>query len=165
MLMRILWIMVITALLTGCTLDGVGGTPPPTMTVSGEREMLEPWFDLDTLPAPSGVQWTQRVQGTGGGLAPGPTDYVVVAVLTYDEPVEEAIASLGLEPRANITVGETLTEAWLPAALAEHIVATPEGYLRFEGAAYDAGPVLGSPLTAGYILVVDRYVVLVGFTT
>jgi len=134
-----------------------------TMAPSTEIQPLARWFNLTILPQPVQAQWVQRQRGIGGS-APGPTDFYVVAVLTYDWVAPDLATYLQLQPRDTVYAEAQLLESWMPAVIRSHFTVTPEGYLRFDGPAYKAEGVLKSPLSYGYILIVENYIFIYGAT-
>lgn len=143
--------------------------PPPTatatppVTIHTDPAELQFWFDLTALPAPQSVQWVQFPAVANPSSAPGPNDYVVIALLEYDQPTAPFTAPLALAEQPGLTLESRFLD-WLPAKPRSHFVESPAGFTLQEGSAYTAGPLLNS-LGYGYVLLTGRYVILYGGTT
>lgn len=153
--------------LLACTLFGIDTAPAPTatprpVTIHSDPAGLQFWFDLAALPAPQSVQWVQLPAVPNPGSAPGPNDYVVIALLEYDQPTASFAASLALTEQPGLTLEPRFLE-WLPADPRSHFVESPAGFTLQEGQVYTAGPLLNS-LGYGYVLLTGRYVILYGGT-
>ena len=120
---------------------------------------LNQWLDLSQLPAPTEVQWTQQARSEGQQI-PGPTDYFLLAVLTYDHTIED----LQLEKRSDLYVGDEFLLDWMPAVVLDSFERTPEGYLESTGQAYKSDSILRSPFAMGWALSVENYIVVFGTT-
>lgn len=134
-------------------------------TVQTDKTSLNQWFDLSQFPVPTEIQWSQQAMSISHDRElPGPTDYYVIAVLTYDHTVEDMPEQLQLEMQPEVYVGDDLLEDWMPSVIADSFARTPEGYLKFTGQAYAPDQILHSPLTAGWVLFVENYIVILGAT-
>lgn len=125
---------------------------------------LEQWFNLDQLDQPNSVMWRQITQGDTSSNLPGPTDYYVVAILEYSEDVEDLPSNLNLSTRADVYVDDSFLEDWMPNEILNSFNRSAEGYIKFDGIPHSSDGFLLPPLTYGYILFVDRYILLYGAT-
>jgi hypothetical protein len=133
-------------------------------TVQTDEQMLSRWFDLSRFPQPDSVQWAQRAIGPSSDRLPGPADYYVIAILKYTGPLADLVTQLSLSPRGDVYVEDSLLESWLPNVIVDRFVRTPEGYLKFDGTAYTPNALLVPPLSYGYILIVENYMLVYGVT-
>jgi hypothetical protein len=133
-------------------------------TVQTDKQVLSRWFDLSRFPPPDSVQWAQRAIGPSSDRLPGPTDYYVIAVLKYTGPLPDLAAQLHLSPGGDVYVEDSLLESWLPNVIVDRFIRTPEGHLKFDGTAYTTGSLLVSPLSYGYLLIIENYILVYGVT-
>jgi hypothetical protein len=160
----LIWLLLTIFFASGCGNLQEGAQEPIAMnetTVQTDVETLSRWFNLSSFPEVVGVHWVQRQIGEGSERLPGPTDYYVVAILEFDHLLAPEIS---LAPRNDVYVEDDLLESWMPTAVADRFVRTPEGYLKFDGTAYAAEGILVSPLTSGYVLVIENYLFIYGAT-
>ncbi|PJF23436.1 MAG: hypothetical protein CUN56_00875 [Phototrophicales bacterium] len=160
--MFLLWMIVI--ILSACGLFETQRTNMMSQsTVHTDIDSLFRWFDLSRFPEPLQVQWVQKSMAQAGSELPGPTDYYVLALLTYDEPTATLATQLNLPSRQDVYVEDSLlTDSWLPDEILTAFERTPENYLRYTGTAYTA--LLQPPLGYGYVLFIDHYVLIYGAT-
>ena len=160
------WIVLLAVLwsVAGCDiLSPPAASVPSEPVVQTDSQALRRWFDVSALPPTQQVQWIQQVLGMPSSV-PGPTDYYILAVLEYDQPTAPFAEQLSLASHPDVVVSADFLRSWMPAAVVDSFAETADGNRRFTGTAYAAGELLMSPLAAGYILLVENYMVIYGFT-
>lgn len=133
-------------------------------TVQTDKQTLQSWFDLTDLPQPNSVQWIQMFRSIPDEQLPGPTDYYIVAVLHYDEPVSSLGTTLKLSSYGDLYIEDDLLANWMPDNIVKAFTRTPEGYLIFNGDAYEPGAILLPPLNFGFMFFVDQDILIYGAT-
>ncbi|HYD34509.1 MAG TPA: hypothetical protein VD999_00415 [Vitreimonas sp.] len=133
------------------------------INVRNDKEILNQYFDLSKLPKANEVKWIQEKPGKIS-MVPGPTDYAVTAVLSYEESTTPLIKGFQLKSQ-EVYVSESLLESWVPLPVRKSFIRTQENYLKYEGQGYSAQPFLKSPLSSGWILFIDNYIILFGATS
>lgn len=132
-------------------------------TTNTDTASLEKYFDLSKLPKPEKVQWIQQ-SATHKGIIAGPTDYSIVAVLSYNEPTAKFKSKLSALQPEEVYVSDDFVQAWMPDAVKESFSRTPENYLKYNSQAYSSKFLLKSPLSEGWIFFEDNSIVLFGAT-
>jgi len=135
------------------------------LVIHTDSQSLNRWIDLSRLPQPAQIQWGQQALGQSGGALPAPTDYYIVALLAYDRPTADLTEELDLASRSAVYVEDAFLQNWMPQAVLDRISRTTDGYMRCDGDAFAPGDLLLSPLTHGYVLFVENYVLIYGATT
>ena len=89
---------------------------------------------------------------------PGPTDWYLLALLTYDQSSASAITQKTKQSEPMELDADEIPH-WLPDSVKTSLIKTPTGY-RFPGQAYQAGSFAKSPLNDGEFVVSGDYVFL-----
>jgi len=129
-----------------------GGMP---QTVPNEVSTdVEALSRLITLPAPPvSAVWRRQVRGTPNSRVPGPTDWYLEALLTFDQDDAEKIAKEAkkLEKLRDIDSIEGVD--WLPAETRQNLEAVPNTpKYKVKGEAYPADAFAKTPLLNGYLV-------------
>lgn len=165
---RILFLILYLLTISACSNpvpDRNGELPSMNINlVQTDFNELARWLDMSSLPQPEQVQWGQRIRGTLDSNLPSPTDYYIVALLTYSQSEQDKIEHISLIKRGEVYVEDSFIEDWMPSKIQDAFVRTSEGYLKFDGTAYDIGEIARSPLSSGYILFIENYVLIYGAT-
>jgi hypothetical protein len=117
--------------------------------------------DLDELARrirlpyrPTAAQWQTARLGAASADVPGPTDWALVAVLSFAEGDAEKLMAEAGKRRRPTAIGVEPLE-WFPPELKAQLVSAPgaKGPLsRVSGDAYDAADFAKPPLSAGFLL-------------
>jgi hypothetical protein len=153
--------LLLLALTAGCPTSSPTSPSATTgPTTSQETTMpATPKTDLETLrrfltlPAePTAVQWDSGPL-TAPKRSPGPDDWGVVAVLTFDPADLETILD-GSPPLAGrqAELPAPLAFPWLPTEATAGAGAPQSGFVRLQGAPRDPKLFVKDPLLTGYLL-------------
>ena len=127
--------------------------------VHTDIQPLSTRFDLSRLPDPINVQWVQQVMGGGYEESritiPGPTDYIVTAILEYDTSTDMFIEQLGLEVQTPSRA--FFWEDWMP----EDLVDVPKDQIKV----YYGNDLITCCFSLGSVWFIENYVILFGGTT
>jgi hypothetical protein len=103
---------------------------------------------------PAAAQWQAARLGGASADVPGPTDWALIAVLTFaEEDAEKLMAEAGKRRRPTSIGVEPL--GWFPPELKAQLVTAPGAkgpMVRVSGDAYDAADFAKPPLSAGFLL-------------
>ncbi len=124
----------------------------PARSVSHEQEAIRSRLNLPT--APLEVSFEELPRGVPGGL--GPTDYVLVALLRFDEPTLARLAETsqprpGSPPRISLLADRP----WFPPPVKAAIEGRDGSGVSIHGRKFDAAPLLKSPYSTGYFVIVE----------
>jgi hypothetical protein len=124
----------------------------PAPSASHDQEVLRSLLNLPGAPLEASFE--QLPRGVPGGL--GPTDYVLVAVLRLDKPTLAHLAQIsqprpGNPPRISLLAHRP----WFPASVKAAIEGRDEKSVSIRGRKFDAAPLLKSPYTTGYFVIVE----------
>lgn len=141
---------------------------PPVLsdTARQDLQILAGYVDLTPFPTPQTVLWQQYARGMNTSNLPGPTDYYIVAILEFDQPVEPLLTELGLAvDRTGVYLAPDFMHEWFPSEIVDAFQADADGNLVLQTTAYQAMPILKSPLSYGYVFAVGNYLYIYGMTT
>lgn len=157
-LRKFAWIFIFA--IAGCGAS-LSEPPAPTVDVTAPNHDVQALAQIIKLnPLPQQVSWVQYAQGQPS-RAPGPTDYVLIAVLEYDEVPD--FGSQLTQQTGSVTVNSGFMQTWFPMAVQEAFEDDPDtNILRLKVASYDATPYTS---LNGYMFIVDNIVFISVFTT
>lgn len=149
--------------MVGCT--GAADAPvAEAPDMNAFEEDIEKLSTLITLPAPPvEAKWTQYNLGVANSDVPGPTDYVVLAVLRYDvTTAAEIAAQLNAQPTSREWyVDANFVRPWFPDEVKNSFVLDELSNLqKLNQPAHEPTLFAKSPLLQGYAFVVGEYVVV-----
>jgi hypothetical protein len=156
------WLCLTCLCLSACGTTSTAPQISATTTPQSDQHALERWFKLDQLPTPSSVAWSQITLGKPESRAPGPSDYQVFVLLSYDTPID--LSKLELQKVPALQISEEKLPDWLPEAVLKQ-VDRQAGTVTFRGTSYRAEPLLAMSLSYGTLVVLDGYLILLGGTT
>jgi hypothetical protein len=134
--------------------------------ISTNLQDIQSFFDLSALPIHTGVMWqsyTSDIDIREDSL-PAPNDYAFLLILEYDEDVESLAQKLQLPTRNEVFVQDNFVQAWMPDVIYERFSKGPDGYTQYTGTAYSALPLLNAPLSFGYALFIENYILIYAAT-
>lgn len=129
---------------------------------------IEELGQLINLPVyPKQAYWQAYPKGAPGSEL-GPSDWELVAILTFDEQSLEQVADQLVEQTHpdELFVGPDFVKDWFPDSIKQLFVQDDlfEGTLRLEGVRYSASQFTLPPLQDGYVLLADDVMLLHLFT-
>jgi hypothetical protein len=149
-------------LLMSCTAatSGTSNSPNPTPSPN-QKDKYEVSTSVEELgklvnlaERPSSVVWRRRTLGNAGSSIPGPTDWLLEAVLTFDQQQTERL----IEEAKTSTVkpgdtGSFENIDWVPAEIRQHFH-QDAGSAKYKptGEVYSPSTFIKSPLTQGYLV-------------
>jgi hypothetical protein len=123
-----------------------------TNPVSHSEELLAAQMNLPG--APSEVSFQQVPRGTPGGL--GPTDYVLVALLRFDQGILKHLAETSQpRPGSPPRISEIANRPWFPPSVKAAIEPAAAGTFSVRGRKFDASLLLKPPYATGYFVIVE----------
>ena len=122
-----------------------------TNEVSSDVEALG---KLITLPVrPVSAVWRRQVRGTPNSGIPGPTDWQLEALLTFDEDDAAHLTEEAKKSEKPRDIGSIEGIDWLPDEVRQSFEAAPNSSkYRVKGDAYAAGAFAKPPLSQGYLI-------------
>ncbi len=124
----------------------------PSPSVSHDEKLLSAQLNLPGRPLE--VSFEQVPRGVPGGF--GPTDRILVALLRFDKDGLARLAEMsqprpGSPPRISVLANRP----WFPSAVKAAIEQQDEVGVAIRGRKFDAAPLLKSPYTSGYFVIVN----------
>jgi hypothetical protein len=103
---------------------------------------------------PSSVVWRRRTLGNAGSSIPGPTDWQLEAVLTFNQQQAERVLEQAKTSTAKPRdTGSFDNIDWLPVEIRQHFHQdTGTAKYKLTGEGYSPGTFVKSPLTQGYLV-------------
>ncbi len=140
--------------------DNMESSPENTETISKDIDELAKNINLPVRPAEA--VWKKKTLGNPESTIPGPSDYLLVAVLKYDEAEIEKIIE---QTKEKPVKGVVQTEDWFPEDL-KNLAQDFENEKLLSGEKYDTKSFARSPYLNGTILRVNgsNYFVLTLFS-
>ena len=102
---------------------------------------------------PSSVVWRKRTLGAANSSVPGPTDWQLEAVLTFDQAHAQQLIEQAKKSESPRDIGSLETVDWLPTETQQYFH-QDVGSSKYKpaGEIYSASPFVKSPLTQGYLV-------------
>ncbi|MCE7946528.1 MAG: hypothetical protein DYG88_03765 [Chloroflexi bacterium CFX4] len=155
-------LFVLGILLAGCASSAAQPTVEPLNTPQTDLVALARFVRLDSPPR--SAQWF-TAQMTPPSESPlGPTDWQLIALLEYDAATLQQLRAT-LTPHTTpreLHIRPDFIQDWFPEVLrANFQIESASGNLIWQGERYLPSTFAKPPLTAGFVLVIDRYVLLV----
>ena len=126
-------------------------SPTATSQVSTSVEDLAKLVTLSEQP--SSVVWRRRILGAANSAVPGPTDWQLEALLTFDEEQARGIIEKAKQVESPRDIGSLESVDWLPADARQHFrPSAGDGKYKPVGEIYSASSFSKSPLSAGYLV-------------
>lgn len=158
-------------ILTGCPAGNgrQAAATPQVAALATYRTDIAGLDELITLPAPPvEVRWQIAPKGVSGS-AIGPTDYDLVAVLTFDAATLQGLQSQWTEQDSppELLIAKEFMQPWFAPVLEPLVTVDPAfpAFLRLTGTRYEPMPFAKNSLRDGYVLVRDNQVFIYLFTT
>ncbi len=122
-----------------------------TNEVSTDVEALS---KLITLPArPLSAVWRRQVRGTANSRIPGPTDWQLEALLTFDQDDAEQLMEEAKKSDKPRDIGSIETVDWLPSEARQYFESVPNSSkYKVKDEAYAADAFAKPPLSQGYLV-------------
>ena len=122
-----------------------------TNEVSTDVEALSKLINLPVRPV--SAVWRRQVRGTANSRVPGPTDWYLEALLTFDQDDAEKLAQEAKKSEKLRDIGSIDDLDWLPSEARQNFEAEPNSSkYRVKGEAYPADAFAKTPLLNGYLI-------------
>jgi len=137
--------------LVACTSQAEG--PPYVRTpASSDLQTFAKYVNLPEKPKAVTFETFYRAKPS---RAPGPTDWSLMAVLTYDPAALQRIKEQGHQQKDPVMLDANEIRPWFPQAVKDTLVSSGNQGSRFASPAYQAKPFLKPPLNDGEFTVPD----------
>lgn len=115
---------------------------------------VEALSKIITLPArPVSAVWRRQVRGTADSRIPGPTDWYLEALLTFDQDDAERVTDEAKKSEKPRDIGSIESIDWLPSEARENFEADPNSSkYKVKGEAHSAAAFAKPPLSQGYLI-------------
>jgi len=122
-----------------------------TNEVSTDVEALN---KLITLPVrPVSVVWRRQIRGAANSRVPGPTDWYLEALLTFDPDDVKRVADEAKTAEKPRDIGSIDGIDWLPSEVRQNFDAEPNSAkYKVKGEVYAASAFAKPPLSQGYLV-------------
>ena len=122
-----------------------------TNEVSTDVEALS---RLITLPArPVSAVWRRQIRGTADSRVPGPTDWYLEALLTFDQVDADHLTDEAKKSEKLRDIDSIEGVDWLPTEARQNFEAVPNSSkYKVKGDAYPADAFAKPPLSQGYLI-------------
>lgn len=155
-------LLLISLALSNCAPSGQPKSAPEAATPQSDLAALGRLIRLEEQPI--SAQWLTESLAPARALSLGPSDWQLIALLTYDEAalsqLKERLAPQKTPSRLHVR--PDFVREWFPQALRAHF--QPDGAtgnLIWQGARYQPTPFLKPPLGAGFVLIAEPYILIV----
>lgn len=156
---------VLGILLFGCTPNAAQPTEGNLTTIATPQTDLSALARFVRLDSPPrSAQWFTEQMTPPSASPLGPTDWQLIALLEYDEATLQQLRATWTPQTTphELHVLPDFIRDWFPEVLrASFKVDSASGNFVWQGERYLPSAFAKPPLTAGFVLVVDRYVLLV----
>jgi len=122
-----------------------------TNEVSMDVEALSKLIKLPVRPV--SVVWRRQVRGSANSRVPGPTDWHLEALLTFDTDDAEQVTDEAKKSEKPRDIGSIEGIDWLPSDAKQNFEADPNtSKYKVKGEAYAADAFAKPPLSQGYLI-------------
>jgi hypothetical protein len=124
---------------------------PATNEVSTDVDALS---KIITLPVrPVSAVWRRQIRGTADSRVPGPTDWYLEALLTFEPDDAESLAEEAKKSEKLRDIDSIEGIDWLPEEARQNFEAVPNTpKYKVKGEAYPADAFAKTPLLSGYFV-------------
>jgi hypothetical protein len=130
----------------------VEGPPYVRTPASSDMQAFEKYVNLPEKPKAVTFETFYRAKPS---RAPGPMDWSLMAVLTYDPAALERIKERARQQKDPVMLDSGEVRPWFPQTIKDALVSSSRQGSRFAGTAYKAKPFLKPPLNDGEFAVPD----------
>ncbi len=155
-------LLLISLALSSCALFEQPKSAPEAATPQSDLTALSRLIRLEEQPI--SAQWLTESLASADAASLGPSDWQLIALLTYDEAALSSLKAR-LAPQktpSRLHVRPNFVREWFPEALqARFQPDAATGNLIWQGERYQPTPFLKPPLGAGFVLIAEPYVLIV----